>query len=137
MAENFPLQKPLVHIIDREADSAPHLRQLMGVKWLTRGKKNTSVKYNDRFISLEKMTHKINSEVKSVINFKGKEAYLLVVEAEVVLQIKPERGLINSPTVRFVSTICNEEGEHLAQWLLISNVPDVDALILATTGAGR
>jgi len=131
--ESLPLQKTLIHIIDREADSAAHLRQLTGVKWLTRGKKNTSVKYDNEFISLEKLAAKVKSEVKGVVDFKGKEAYLFVGEAEVVLQRKSERGLVNAPTVRFVvSTLCNEKGEQLAQWFLLSNVADVDALTLAT-----
>ena len=36
--ESLPLEKPLVHIIDREADSAPHLRQLMGGKLVNKRK---------------------------------------------------------------------------------------------------
>ena len=131
--ESLPLEKPLVHIIDREADSAPHLRQLMGVNWLTRGKKNTSVKYNDEFISLSKLAYKTPNKIEGVVDYKGKEAYLFVGEVEVELQRKSEPEVAHPPKVRFiVSALCNDKGKQLAQWLLLSNVADVDALTLAT-----
>ena len=44
--------------------------------------------------------------------------YLFVGEADVVLQRKSEPEVKNAPSVRFVvSTLCNEKGEQLAQWL--------------------
>ncbi|RLV57675.1 hypothetical protein D5018_21315 [Parashewanella curva] len=130
--ESLPLNKHLVHVIDREADSAPHLRQLMGVKWLTRGKKNTSVMHDDEFVSLEKLALKLPSEIKGIVDYKGKEAYLFVGETEVVLQRKSEKDVVNPPSVRFVvSTLSNEKGEQLAQWLLLSNVAEVDSLTIA------
>ncbi|RJY00834.1 hypothetical protein D5R81_20070 [Parashewanella spongiae] len=129
--DNLPLDKTLVHIVDREADSAQHLRQLMGTQWLTRGKKNSTVKYGEEFISLEKLANRIDSDVHGIVDFKGKDAYLFVGEAEVILQRKSEGEVKNAPTVRFVvSTLCNDKGEQLAQWLLLSNVKEVSALTL-------
>ena len=55
----------------------------MGVNWLTRGKKNTSVKYGDEFISLTKLAYKTPNKIEGVVDYKGKEAYLFVGEAEV------------------------------------------------------
>lgn len=73
--DNLPFDKALVHIVDREADSAQHLRQLMGTRWLTRGKKNTTVKHGDGFISLENLARRIESTAKGIVDFKGKDAY--------------------------------------------------------------
>ena len=130
--ESLPLDKPLIHIIDREADSAPHLRQLMAFNWLTRGKKTTTVKKGDEFIALGKLAHQVECDVKGVVDFKGKQAYLFVGETEVQLQRKSETEITHAPTVRFVvSTLCNEKGEQLAQWLLLSNVMNIDTLTLA------
>ncbi len=67
------LDKTLVHIVDREADSAQLLRQLMGTQWLIRGKKNSTVKYCKEFISLEKLANRIDSDVHGIVDFKGKE----------------------------------------------------------------
>ena len=70
--------------------------------------------------------------MKGVVNFKGKQAYLFVGETEVQLQRKSETEIPHAPTIRFiVSTLCNEKGEQLAQWLLLSNVMNIDTLTLA------
>ena len=37
--EQLRLDKPLVHVVDREADSAKDLRRLGSINWLTRTKK--------------------------------------------------------------------------------------------------
>ena len=131
--EQQGLDKPLVHIIDREADSASHLRQLMQSRWLTRGKKGTTVRYNDEFVTLEKLSYRMNSEIKGIVNIRGKEGYLFVGEEKVILQRKSEKNLQDAPEIRLVvSTVCDDKGNELAKWYLLSNVMEVSAEVLAT-----
>lgn len=131
--EQLGLGKPLVHIVDREADSASHLRQLMGVCWLTRGKKEAVVKYKGQFVTLEQISRDMDSEVKGVVNIQGTTAYLFVGEHQVQLQRKSEKNLKAPPEVRLVvSTLCDERGRTLAKWYLLSNVMEVNQETLAT-----
>ena len=131
--ERQGLTKPLVHLVDREADSAPHLRRLMKVKWLTRAKKGTSVKFQGEFITLEKLSYRTESDLKKRVNFRGKDAYLFVGEQRVELQRKSEKLAEAPPEVRLViSAVVDEHGKELAKWYLLSNVMDVSSETLAT-----
>jgi hypothetical protein len=131
--EKLGLGKPLVHVIDREADSATHLRQLMGTRWLTRGKKDASVKHNGEFATLEQVSKHMDSELKGRVNIRGKEGYLFVGEQTVQLQRKSEKNIQDAPEVRLVvSTVSDAQGKELAKWYLLSNVMDVSSETLAT-----
>lgn len=129
------LSKPLVHIIDREADSAGHLRHVhqMGAYWLTRGKADSTVTYQGESVTLESLALRMGSKLDKVVDIHGKQGFLFVGEAVVKLQRKSETDLADAPEVRFVaSTVCDGEGKALARWYLLSNVMDVTSETLAT-----
>lgn len=130
--EQLGLARPLVHIVDREADSVTHLRQLMPFKWLTRSKQGNTVKHDDEFITLERLSHRIKTEFVGTVELKGKEAYLFVGETRVKLERKSEKDIENPPEVRvIISCVTDENGKECAKWYLLSNVMDEPAETLA------
>ena len=133
LLDEMELGKKLVHIIDREADSAPHLRKMMKTKWLTRAKKDATVEYNGECVTLASLAYKIDNEIKEALNYQGQLAFLMVGELSVKLRRKSEKNIENAPEVRLViTTVLDTKGKELAKWFLLSNVEDIDAWTLAT-----
>ncbi|CAG22062.1 IS4-like element ISPpr4 family transposase [Photobacterium profundum] len=131
--EQLDLDKPLVHVVDREADSAKDLRRLGSVHWLTRTKKGSTFRHEGQFKTAEIISRTISPDLKGVISLRGKEGYLFVGETTVELHRKSEKLASAAPTCRFVmSLVTDDEGKELARWYLLSNVLDVDATEIAT-----
>lgn len=137
------LNKPLLHVIDREADSVDHLRRwdAAGQFYLVRSD-SRSVKWNGTSI----MTGEISSQLHKQGKFQywgpelhhGSVAQLWAGETEVILyrpakkNVKGTRySLPGQPlTLRLIVVqLRNDEGKILAEWLLLTNAP----VSLATT----
>lgn len=131
--ERLHLDKPLVHVVDREADSAKDLRLLGSVHWLTRTKKGSTFRHEGEFKTAEVISRTITQDLKGIVSLRGKEGYLFVGETIVELQRKSEKLASAAPTCRFVvSVVTDDKGKELAKWYLLSNVVNVDATEIAT-----
>jgi DDE family transposase len=137
-ARTWNLDKPLVHVIDREADSVDHYRQwdAAGFYFLVRGD-DRRVKWNGRSYLLSEIRATLSSSntldfVMDVLYFDT-TAQLWVSETSVTLHRpakksdkgrkyeRPGRPL----TLRYIVVQLRDvQGHVLAEWMLLSNVPD-------------
>jgi hypothetical protein len=140
------LGKPLVHIIDAEADSVGHLRRWDGKKerFVVRGDEIRRVQWQGREVKVSKVGSSLKFEFSRQVEFKGKQARQYVAETEVVLhrparrhQIKHGKHINKSVKgkplkLRLVaSELRDEKGKMLARWMLWTNVDDVTAQTIA------
>jgi hypothetical protein len=144
-AATWGLDKPIVHIIDREADSVGHYRKWVakGHWFLVRADAVRSVRWQGRVLTLPKvvaaLTRKGQFRPAGEIDYKGTPAQQSIAETLVVLH-KPARkrtakGQLAVPgrplELRLVVTdVRDQDGTLLAQWLLLTNVP---AAVVAET----
>lgn len=143
----WDLGKPILHIIDREADSLRHYRE-----WEAAGHKFL-IRADDRRVLCDGRQMKL-SEIRNEVRlqgayqnagpalYHGRAARLEVAEVAVVLH-RPGRMTIDKKRVgvpgdpipmRFILTrVLDEEGKVLAEWYLLSNAPQewADAAKLA------
>lgn len=129
---------PLVHVIDREADSLASYRawQAADQHFLVRAKGGRKVRWQGKELSLAKLAECLPLRRCREVTSKGQQAIQHVAEAEVVLD-RPawrhrRRGgrVINERvpgppiTLRLVvSRVCDANGKTLAVWYLLTNVP--------------
>jgi hypothetical protein len=141
------LGRPLVHIIDREADSVGHLRQwsAQGSLWLVRVKEGGRIHYQNTRTKFNEVAATLRYERVRQVHYKGTEAVQWIASTTVVLAraAKPggrdatgkrKRAVKGAPLPArlVVSQVCDDAGKVLAQWYLLSNVPaKVDAATLA------
>ena len=135
--------KPLVHIIDREGDSVRHIRRWQGsaCHWLVRVNDNPRVQHAGQAIGCKQLAEELTFNKTRSVTYRGRSGWQWVAQTEVVLtraakpsQKKGKRGVIAGPAVParlVVSRIVSQDGEIVAQWLLLSNVTDVDAATIA------
>jgi hypothetical protein len=133
--EKQRIKQKNVHIVDREGDAVEWLRANEDALWLIRSRKNSAVTYQGKSYQVQKLAKQLTfSENATEILFKGKKAYQTVAYADVELtrpaQPKPKKGekAVKIPgkslTARYVATkVFNEQGECVAQWHLLTNVP--------------
>lgn len=134
-AKKWGLNKPLLHVIDREADSVDHLRRwnTAGHLYLIRGDTRI-VRWNDRSIKTGEIARQLRSRQKfkclGTAQHHEKPAQLWVAETEVVLtraarkNVKGKRFSIPGPklTLRLIVVqLRNANGKVLAEWLLLTN----------------
>jgi hypothetical protein len=132
------LGSPVLHVIDREADSVGHFRAWQAEQhyFLVRGHDHRVLTWEDRRISREK----IATELKGRDAFRrcggavyhGRRAHLWVGEAQVVLT-QPARTMIKGRQVAvpgpplalrmIVVQVRDENGRVLATWYLLTNAP--------------
>jgi Transposase DDE domain len=136
-AKTWDLAKPLVHVIDREADSVDRYRawDAAGFKFLVRGD-DRRVKWDGKSCLLSEVRTELDARkafrlVKSV-PFHDGTARLYVAETAVILD-RPAKKSVNG--VKFeragrplalrlvVVQLRDFEGHVLAEWMLLSNVP--------------
>jgi hypothetical protein len=133
------LSKPLVHIVDREADSVDHLRQWsrQGHQWLVRVKAGSTVRTTVGDASLAKVAQSLRYwETRKVI-CKGEPCTQWIAGTQVVMarKARPKRKQSNGQRVKpvageplavrlVVSNIINADGDIVAQWYLLSNLTD-------------
>jgi hypothetical protein len=129
--------KPLVHIIDAEADSVGHLRRWDAKKWrfVTRGDDLRWVQWQGRECQGADILPQLELRAARAVEYKGRAAQQYVGETAVTLH-RPARShrMVNGRQVHrtrkgkplalrlVVSEIRDEAGAVLARWLLWTNV---------------
>jgi hypothetical protein len=142
---------PLVHLVDREADSVRHLRDwsAQGHLWLIRAKAGSRVQADGRDTRLDTLAQTLNYEAVREVSYQGKVGTQWVAQTAVVLtrQAQPhatEQATASGPRSKppdpapplaarlIVSRIQDAQGQVVACWYLLSNVPvEVDAATVA------
>jgi hypothetical protein len=140
------LGKPLLHIIDAEADSVGHLRRWDGRKerFVVRGDEIRSVQWQGREVKVSEICSSLKFKFSRKVDFEGKQARQYVTETEVILhrparrhQIKNGKHINKSVKGKplklrlVVSEMRGEAGEMLARWLLWTNLYDAPAPTIA------
>lgn len=135
--EALQLDKPLVHIVDREADSVAHLRawSQSAWLWLVRVKEGSYVSYGGRRRQLHEVAAELTYTREREVEVKGQAALQWVAGTEVVLtrKAKPKRRDSNGKRLQpqagealrvrlVVSRIETKQGDLAAQWYLLTNV---------------
>ncbi|NBA93878.1 transposase [Pseudomonas sp. R5(2019)] len=112
--------KPLVHIVDREADSAAHLRQWHAGqhRYLVRVNAGSLAQHEGQSKPLRLIAQQLSFHETRQVDHKGKPAIQWLAETDVVLT-QPGASL----ALRLIVTrIIGPEGELLAEWYLLSNL---------------
>lgn len=135
--ESAGYEKPLVHIIDREGDSAQFLREITGSYWLIRSRSNSRVSHEGKEIRVDRLAKTLSYDYKREISYKGRKANQLLAMTEVSMTraSKPKRPVLGK-RVRLpgggvhcrlvVSKTEDMHGKVLAWWYLLTNVTDTD-----------
>jgi hypothetical protein len=130
------LDKSLLHVIDREADSVDYFRKwdAEGFKFLVRAD-DRRVRWSGKSLLLSEIRRslaldKAFSKVTDEASYHGKAAQLWVAETEVILDrpakknVKGKRFQVAGRPLRLryiVVQLRNWEGEVLAEWMLLTN----------------
>lgn len=136
-SRTWGVDQPILHLIDREADSVDHYRQwdAAGELFLVRAD-DRRVKWQEQSVLLSEIVQTLRRQRKfachGTANYQGRGAQLWVAETAVVLHraakknvrgkkyTKPGRAL----TLRLIVVqVRNGAGKVLAQWLLLTNAP--------------
>jgi hypothetical protein len=139
------LERPLVHIADREFDSVGHYRRWVREQrlFLVRARMNRRVQCQGQSVLLSELAERLPLRFCRQVEYKGKTAFQYVGEAEVVLKraaepkqpIRGKRREIAGPPVCLrlvVSQVRLKSGRMVATWVLLCNVPkDVPAAQIA------
>lgn len=141
--EGQGFSKPLVHLIDREGDSVRHIRQwdAEGCHWLVRVKGNPKVEQAGQALSCKTIADTLTFKRTRKVIYHGKPYQQWVAETPVRLtrparpsQKKGKKPAVSGEPVEarlVVSRVLSEDGEILAEWLLLSNVKHIDTSTLA------
>jgi hypothetical protein len=137
--EKQGINQPLVHIVDREGDGVEWLRACKGSLWLIRCRQRSTVSYQNQSYQLQDLAEQLDAPpLARTVQYKGNTAYQTIAECEVVVtrpaQPKRQTALIKGEPFNarlIVSRILDEQHHCLAQWYLLSNVPNVPADTLA------
>jgi hypothetical protein len=142
-AQSHGLNRPLVFIIDAEADSVAHYRQWekAGRKFLVRADAQRKVMHGGREQSLgqvaDELKHKRKLKPGPEIEYKGRKARTFVGGTTVVLHrpARPHRvdadgkkkhRNVPGPAISLrlvVSEVRDSKGKVLTRWLLLTNLP--------------
>ena len=132
------LAKPLIHIIDREADSVAHFRRWSGAgwNWLVRMKEGGRIRVGNQERKAGEVGSTLRFQRIREVRVKERPAYQWVASCDVVVsrKAKPKRAEANGKrpapqageplALRLVvSRIEDAAGTLLAQWYLLTNLP--------------
>ena len=138
--------KPLVHIVDREADSVGHWRAWSAEDhlFLVRAKDAPAVCFEGQQVKPQDLAERLTYHSAGDVLHKNHPAQRSVAQARIVVTRKAKPAqLIDGKRIApvagtplalrlIVSRIHDAKGQLLAQWLLLTNVPDtVDAQTIA------
>lgn len=138
--------KPLIHIVDREADSVAHWREwsAQGRCFLIRAKNAPAVYFEGQQVKPIDLAERLTYQRAGDVLYKGRPACQSVAEVRVVItrKAKPAQKVDGKRVAPIagkplalrlvVSRIHDAQGKLLAQWLLLTNAPDaVDAQTIA------
>lgn len=136
-SQSWGLTKPIVHVIDREADSVDHYRRWdkAGQWFIIRGD-DRRVKWDQKSYLLSEISAELMQRGefsrKGDAKYRGSAAELWVAETEVVLHRPAKKNVkgnkYNRPgralSLRYVvAQVRDQEGNVLAEWMLLTNVP--------------
>ncbi len=135
-SSDWGLNKPLLHVIDREADSVDYYRtwDAAGHKFLVRGD-DRRVKWEQRSLLLSEISVILQEQKQfrdvGEATYEGKVARLRVAETEVLLNRPAKKNIKGKRferagralSLRLVVVQVCRAGKVLAQWLLLSNAP--------------
>lgn len=141
--EKIGLDKPCVHIIDRQADSVVHLRRFMKCqrKFVIRSNEIRRVTWAGQSLLLKEVEAELSQELGFVreVEYHGEKAFQYVAQTRVTLERagKTSRGcreekkryLKGKPIeLRYIySEVRDKAGKVLSQWRLWTNVEEVKA----------
>jgi hypothetical protein len=135
--EDMDWEKPLVHIIDREADSVGHYRQWNGQKrrFLVRAKGRQRIRWSGQECLLKEVVQPLAVsgafQWSRQVDYEGTPAEQYVAETTVVLEraARPNHKGKSSSVAGaplelrlIVSQVRDKKGQLLATWLLLSQV---------------
>lgn len=142
--ESQQFKKPLVHIIDREADSIAFLRALEGKNWIIRANDTNFVHDGLTKQKLKELAKGLLFSHARTVEYKGVSAQQHIAEADVTITraAQPKRKNADGkrlPRVQgdpvkvrlIVSRITNDAGKELAVWYLLSKGLNVSAPTIA------
>ena len=140
--EGCGITKPLVHIVDREADSIQLIRSMGNQNWLFRSRSNSRLSHEGVSFRAEELAKRLSYNLCREINFKGQKAIQSIGEAKITIdraaqpkkRIDGKKQSIKGEAVKarfIVSKIQDKEGNVLAWWYLITNVDDVTMDVIA------
>lgn len=128
--------KPLVHIVDREADSVAHLRQWQDWQWLVRVKGGSRVRDTGADVPVSAVAAGLTYTREREVAYHGRPAIQWIAQTTVVLArpAKPKRTDAHGRRVRpapgaplavrlVASRVCDAAGGVLAEWFLLTNLP--------------
>jgi len=138
--------KPLVHIVDREADSVAHWRawSAQGYRFLVRAKDAPWVCFEGTPVKPKALAERLTYHSAGEVLYHGRRARQSIAQAPVLItrKARPKRSIEGKRVAPVagaplalrlvVSRIHDEQGRLLAQWLLLTNMSDeVDTITIA------
>ena len=149
--EGLQFGPPLVHMIDREADSLGHYRHWQRENWffLVRADDTRQVLHNGQARRLDQVVKQLHRhkqfQPNRQVHYKGQGAQQWVAETTVVLHRPARQHRVKDGKARHVnvpgsplalrlvvSEIRGKDGRVLACWLLLTNVPSrVSPVVIA------
>lgn len=134
--EQRDFKKRLIHIVDREGDSAQLMRALPNISWLVRCRSNSHVTYQDTSLRVDELAAQLPYVYSRTIVYKGQkvEQYLAETEVLVTRAANPKKAVggkrkkIKGDAIKcrfIVSKIQDSDGNTLAYWYLLSNLENV------------
>ena len=136
-ARDLGLGLPIVHLIDREADSVAHYRDWdrAGHLFLVRADDDRLVDHDGQEVLLPRVVERLQQRGafghSREVLYHGKKAQQFVAETTITLSrpAKRQHGKVlerGEPlTLRLVvSEVRDEQGKVLARWLLLTNLPE-------------
>lgn len=142
--ESQEFKKPLVHIIDREADSVAFLRSLEGRNWVIRANDSNYIHDGVSKRKIKDLAKDLLYSQARPVEYKGKPAQQQIAETQVTItraahpkrkdaygkRLPAEKG--NPVKVRLtVSRIIDNNGKELVVWYLLSKVQNVSSATIA------
>lgn len=137
-AQHF--DKPLVHIIDREADSVGFLRAIYPYKWLIRANGRYTIEHENTTKKIEALAKELIFREERQVQFKGKIAMQQLSETKVMIMRPAKLRKFHAngqrmPVIKgqpvlcrlIVSRIVDQQNKELATWYLLCNVDDARA----------
>lgn len=136
-SRTWGLDRPILHVIDREADSVDHYRRWDAAgEWFLVRADDRRVKWRENPALLSSIAKSLRARGQftccGTASYQGRAAQLWVAETEVVLHRpakKSVRGIKYTKSGRplalrlIVVQVRNAAGKVLAQWLLLTNAP--------------
>jgi hypothetical protein len=148
-SQRWNLGRPLVHIVDREADSVGHYRawQAAGHSFVVRAKTDRRVTWNGQSLTLKELQSRLTDDFRDppsgpplLVTTKFGPARVQVLETSVILD-RAARTWVDGvqmknagpplPLRLVLTRVIDELGVVHAEWLLFTNVTSYDAVTIA------